>query len=212
MFKAVLFDFDGVVIDTEHKRFTDLRVVLKRYGLELEDSGFADLPGKKTAEFVREKFPTLEAGLPERIAEERRDLQHNELEGYKLIEGIKELLLSLKDKEYRLALVTGSQSFIVEELLDMNELSGYFEIMITGEDFKSSKPDPECYKLALGKLGLDKNEVVIIEDAPHGIEAGKKAGCKVFAVKSSFRGNELKKADKVFDTLSDIKAYFEKEK
>jgi HAD superfamily hydrolase (TIGR01509 family) len=212
MFKAVIFDFDGVIIDTEHKRFSDLKTVLAKHGLGLEDSAFSDLPGKKTAEFVHNHFPAIGREMAEKIAEERRDLQHNELDGHRLIEGIPGLLELLRSKEYRLAVVTGSQRFIVDELLDMHNLSEFFEIVITGEDFKSSKPDPECYRMALNRLGLKPDEAVIIEDAPHGITAAKRAGCKVFGVKTSFKGEELKEAEMVFNDAGEIRKHFESSK
>jgi len=212
MTKAVIFDFDGVLFDVEHKRFKDLKTVLKRYELELNDSTYSDMLGKKTIEFVRQNFPELDKKDVEKIAEERRDLQYNELEGNKLMEGAAELLEFLKSKDYRLVVVTGSQRFIVEELLEMHELSKFFEVVITGEDYRSSKPDPECYKMALEKLDLKAEEAVIIEDAAHGITAAKRLGCRVFGLKSSFKGDELKDADKVFNNLSEIKEFFEKEK
>jgi beta-phosphoglucomutase len=210
MIKAVLFDFDGVLFDTEHKRFSDLKAVLKRYELELEDSTYESMLGIKTTEFARKLFPELDKETLTKIAEERRDLQYNELDGNRVIDGVRELLGFLKSKGLKLAVVTGSRRFIVEELLEMHELSSYFEIVITGEDFKSTKPDPECFRMAVESFGFKPEEAIVIDDAAAGVRAAKALGCKAFGLKTYLKGDELDKiADKVFSTLVEIKDYFE---
>jgi len=74
----------------------------------------------------------------------------------------------------------------------------YFNVIISGESFKSSKPNPECYRITLDKLGFLPSETVIVEDSTTGIEAGKSMGCRVFAIKNYYGEKELSKADKIF--------------
>ncbi len=210
MIKAVLFDFDGVLFDTEHKRFYDLKAVLNRYELQLDDSAYESMLGTKTTEFVKRLFPHIEPELARQIAEERRDLQYNELEGNRVIEGITELLSFLKSKGLKMGVVTGSQRFIVDELLEMHGLSSYFEVVVTGEDFTGSKVDAACFMVAVEKLEIKPEEAIVVEDAVNGIVGAKKLGCKAFGLKTYLKGKELDKvADKVFETPAEIKEYFE---
>ncbi len=210
MIKAVIFDFDGVLFDTEHKRFSDLKAVLKRYELELPDSSYPDMLGKKTTVFVKGLFPNLDSATVSKIAEERRDLQYNAIEDDKVIEGIPRLLGILKDKGIKTAVATGSLRFIVDELLQMHELSSYFDVVVTGEDYGSSKPDPEGYAIALKRLGVKADEAVIIEDAPNGIEAAKKLGCTAFGLKTYMPDEQLKGADRIFGNADEISEFFGK--
>ena len=145
MIKGILFDFDGVIVDTESKKFEDIRKILVKHGLILKSSDFQSFIGKKTDFFLRKKFPSLSEEALQQIVKERRYLQFRNLQRYELIYGIKALLKYLKLKKYILALVTGSKKDFVNKLLKVNRISEYFKLIITGEEFKSSKPNPECY-------------------------------------------------------------------
>jgi HAD superfamily hydrolase (TIGR01509 family) len=208
MIKAVIFDLDGVIFDTEHKRFADLRRLLKRRGYVLGDSRFKELLGRKSEVFVKDAFPECKKSFCREIASQRRELQYHNLKGGRLIKGIPELLRHIKLEGYKTALTTGSKKFIVERLLDMYLLRLYFDVLITGEDYTSSKPDPECYRVTLKKLGVKPQEALVIEDAANGIKAAKKLGCKVFGLKTYLSEKEFKGADRVFSTPKEILKYF----
>ncbi len=207
MIKAVIFDMDGVIFDTEHKRFADLKRLLKMHGLILKASHFKELLGKKSDVFVKEVFPSCPMEFCKEIAIERRELQYHNLKGGRLIKGMPELLRHVKLEGYKTALVTGSKRQIVNRLLEMYLLRRYFDIIITGEDYKSTKPNPECYRLALKKTGARPKEALVIEDAPNGIAAAKKLGCRVFGLKTYLSNKELKEADRVFGTPKEIQKY-----
>ena len=208
MIKEVIFDMDGVIFDTEHKRFADLRRLLKRHGLVLKDTSFREMLGKKSELFVREVFPECKKEFCNEIASERREMQHHNLKGGRLIKGMPELLRHVKLDGYKTAVVTGSRKAIVDRLLEMYLLRRYFDVLITGDDFRSSKPNPECYRIALKKLGVKAKEAIVIEDAAHGVAAAKKLGCRVFGVRTYLSDKELSRADKVFGTPKEIMLYF----
>jgi beta-phosphoglucomutase len=207
MIKAFIFDMDGVIFDTEHKRFKDLKKILKRHGRVLDDSRFTEILGRKSETFVKEVFPGCSKEQCAEIAQERRELQYHGIKMGRLIKGTPELLRYLKLEGYKVGLATGSKKFIVEKLLDMYLMRKYFDVLITGEDYRSSKPDPECYRVATRKLGVAPKEAVVVEDAVSGIKAAKKVGCKVFGLKTYFTGKEMDIADKAFDTPKDILKY-----
>jgi beta-phosphoglucomutase len=212
MIKAFIFDMDGVIFDTEHKRFKDLKKILKRQGHVLDDSHFNEILGRKSETFVKDMFPVCSKAQCLEIAQERRELQYHGIKMGRLIKGTPELLRYLKLEGYKVGLATGSRRFIVEKLLDMYLMRKYFDVLITGEDYKSSKPNPECYQIAVKKLKVAPKEAVVIEDAVSGIKAAKKVGCRTFGLKTYFTGKELDMADKAFDTPKDILMYVKAKK
>ena len=207
MIKAIIFDFDGVIADTEHKKFEDLKEVTKNTPYSLKDSDFNLLIGKKTKSFFIELFPNIHNKDLKEILEKRRKIQYNNLEGYSLIKGLKKLLDYLLEKRIKMAICTGSEKKFIEKILEKQELQKYFNSVISGEMFSSSKPDPECYKLALLRLNLNPSEALVIEDSPAGISSAKKTGCKVLAVSTYLHREKLNEADKIFSNHEKILEY-----
>lgn len=212
MIKAIIFDMDGVIFDTEHKRFADIKRILKRHGVFLKKSSFSSMLGKKTEVFVKEVFPGATKSFCLQVAEERRELQHHSLKSGRLIKGVPELLRYIKLEGYKTAITTGSKKPIVKRLLQMYLLTRYFDLIVTGEDFKTSKPNPECYRVTLEKLGVKAREVIVIEDAINGVKAAKKLGCTVFGLRTYLSGKALSEADRSFATHKEILQFLKTKK
>ena len=168
--------------------------------------------GKKTHIFLSEKFPDMPDILIKEICKQRSIRLYGSFNTLKLIHGIKKLLVFLKSKKYVIALTTGSERNFAEKVLKINLLDKYFDIITSGEEFSSSKPNTECYKITLKKLNLVPLEAIVIEDSSAGIIAAKKIRCKVFAVKTYLSSKLLIEADKIFDNHTDILSYFKKSK
>lgn len=207
MVKGIIFDFDGVIVDTERKKFKDLKAILKKYNYTLDNKFFPDFIGKKTAHFLNEKFSSMNKDLIKKITEDRRKSQYSKFNTYTLIPGIQELLKYIRSKKLIIALTTGTRKDIVEEILKINSLKKYFNILVTGEDFHTSKPDPECYKVTLDKIKLPPEEVIVIEDSLAGIRAAKKAGCTVFALQVYFDKDYLNEADKILKDHTELQKH-----
>jgi len=207
MTKCFIFDFDGVIADTEKRKFHDLKKILGSYGYALNKLYFDKMVGKKTLFFLSSIYPELSKETLKEICSKRRKMQNSDISSYNPISGIKELLGFLKKKGYIIALTTGSEKNFVKKILKHNLIDSYFDLIISGESFKSSKPNPECYTLTLNKLGLSPSEAIIVEDSAAGIEAGKKSGCKVFAVMTYLNKRRLSKADKVFKSHKQVLSY-----
>lgn len=206
MIKAVLFDFDGVIVDTERARFVQLNNILKRYTLKLKEEWFKDILGLKTDVFLRKKFSNLSENNIKKISDERRDLLKKNPFRLKLYHGIDSSVITLS-KQYCLAVVTGTDKIIVKKILSNYNIDRYFNVLITGDMFSSSKPDSECYELALKKLRMKPDEVIVIEDSKVGILAAKKLNCIVFGYKNSYNKEQLKDADKIFSNHDELKKY-----
>ena len=209
MIKGIIFDFDGVIVDTETKKFSDLRGIMRKKGYSISNDIFPDFVGKKTFFFLNEKFPDISKKDFEDIMNKRRKLQHEQIGKNKLIAGIENLLYFLKKNNIKIGIATGSGKEFVEKILEINKIKDFFDFLVTGEDFSSSKPDPECFLKAIEKIKLPKEEIIIIEDSIAGITAAKSIDVKVFAIRTYLKNEELQKADKIFknhfDLLEEIK-------
>ena len=207
MIKGIIFDFDGVIVDTESKKFRDLNKLLVEDKKNLKEKDFSDMVGKKTVLFLSEKFPSMSKKRIEDINMRRKKIQTVGLDQLKLINGIKDLLVFLKSKNYILAITTGTERKAVEKILKITSLSKYFDYIVSGEDFKSSKPNLECYDITLKKMKLSSSEVIVIEDSIAGIKSAKSLGCMVFGIMTYLEKEKLSKADKIFKDHTRILGY-----
>jgi len=207
MTKAIIFDFDGVIADTEKERFDSLKIILKKYNYKLKNDDLKDLFGKKTDIFLKEKFSDMPNSIVKEIQSKRRKDQLINIKQTKIIPGITQLIKFLS-KNYTLAITTGSTKEVVDVVLKQNKLDKYFSITVTGEQFKSSKPDSECYILTLKKLKQKPSKIIIIEDSGAGITAGKDAGCIVYAIKNKYNSEQILRADKIFNSNKELIEYF----
>ena len=206
--KAVIFDMDGVLVDSE------------KYYIKLITEAFA-LNGKKVDE--RELYSIIGADeqrsleyictLVKRLGEEeplKRDifarLQDSRPEYRELLfDEVPDMLENLLTKGYILAIASSSSMKAIRRMLEETGLAKYFKVVVSGEEFVKSKPDPAIYNYAVERLGLKKEECVIIEDSAYGIEAGKRAGIDVIAVSRENAGQRQDRADLIIDTLRKLK-------
>jgi len=184
--KAVLFDLDGVLIDATEWHYEALNRALALFGFQITRyehlSSYNGLPTRRKLEML-----TLEKGLPQALhslisrAKQAYTREVILAQCHPTFE--KEYMLSrLKRDGYRLAVCSNAIGESVELMLKQAGLYDYFEFLISNEDVTRPKPDPEIYLAALGRMNLKASEVVIVEDAPHGLEAARKAGGHVCQV------------------------------
>lgn len=183
---AVVFDLDGVLVDATEWHYEALNRSLKLFGFSISRyehlSTYNGLPTRKKLEML-----TIEKGLPVAL----HGLINRVKQVYTREEILtkcrpvfeKEYMISrLKADGYRLALCSNAIRDSVELMVRQSGLYDYFEFLISNEDVKRAKPDPEIYHKAIERLGCKPQEIVIVEDAPHGIESGRKAGGHVCEV------------------------------
>lgn len=190
--KAFLLDMDGVVTNTESQYEAFWDRLKDKYGLKMEDFKHR-VKGKRLKDIVSEFFSFLPPEDQQKVA---HDIKTYELEEmvYTPIAGVVDFVKSLKETPYKTALVTGALRVRAQKAMKDIGLTDYFDILVTADDVSKGKPDPECFRMAAGKLGALPSESVVFEDAFNGIESAKSAGVeKIVGVMTNYPAEELTK-------------------
>lgn len=179
MIKAVVFDFDGLIIDTETPWYEAFRQIYQQYQVDLPLELWVKCVGTGYDQF--NPYDYLEACVKQVIdKDEIRRLsaeRHAHLiEREELRPGVKEYLKDAKAMGLKVGLASSSTREWVLSYLDRFRLTAYFDRIHTADDVKKIKPDPELYLRTLDCFGLASHEAVAFEDSPHGAAAAKKAG------------------------------------
>lgn len=186
--KAILFDMDGVLIEAKDWHYEALNQALQLFGYEINRfEHLTSYDGLPTS--MKLKKLTLEKGLPEQL--------HsfiNEMKQQYTVAMIQNLcrprfnheyaLSKLKSEGYRLAVGSNSIRMTIEMMMNYAKLTDYFEFMLSNQDVKNAKPDPEIYLTAISKMRLAPQECLIVEDNENGIKAAMASGAHVLVVKT----------------------------
>jgi beta-phosphoglucomutase len=184
--RAVLFDLDGVLIDATEWHYEALNRALAMFGFKISRydhlASYNGLPTRKKLEML-----SVEKGLPRSlhgmINRVKQVFTREEILNHCWPAFEKEYMMSrLKRDGYRVAVCSNAIGESVELMLRRSGLLDYFEFLMSNEEVKQAKPHPEIYLKALERLDLRPDQVVIVEDAPHGIEAAKRSGAHVCQV------------------------------
>lgn len=184
MIKAVLFDMDGVIIDSNHIHYDTWSEVLSEYGVKIDKKEFGMHLGESAYHFTEHfvKANNLKDPVDE-ILEKILDVSRRDRDKVLLKDGVKEVLPKLR-KNYRIALATGANREWAEYVIKKFSLD--FDYIIGGNEVKRAKPNPEIFLRCALKLKALEKECVVIEDALLGMQAAKKAGMKVIAIPDEF--------------------------
>lgn len=190
--KAFLFDFDGVITDSEPYVFEILKQMIKdNFGIELPYSDINMTIGcsdRKVAEYIANEYHIdYSVELSEKLKKNYPDY-YFEYEGIKPFPYLRDLLSILKDRGRKVAIVSSTDRAHLEAALSRMGLSGFIDTIISGSDVQNKKPSPEPYLKGLEALSVDKQDAVVIEDSPTGIQSAVNAGIDCIG----FEGSEVK--------------------
>lgn len=204
IYKAVLFDMDGVIIDSEPLHAEVFRRTLQRHGHEMNDEQYKMyFLGKTDEAGLRHYFEaTGIVGDPSAILTDKARA-YLEFAADKLVphQEVVELIDDLAAQGIALGLVTGSLRAEAEVTLRTLGIRDRFAVIVAAEDISRSKPHPEGYLKGARALGASPEVCVVIEDAPSGVQAAKAAGMRCVAVTSGHGADELQDATIVVDWL-----------
>ena len=188
MIKAVLFDMDGVLIDARNWHYEALNEALSPFGFnineELHLSKLDGLPTKVKLNYLTDNF-NLPKSIHDLIFNLKQDLT-NRLASYNCKPNVQhlEMLSNLKAFDIKVGVVTNSIRRTSQLMLDLAGITSYVDLLVTNEDVERNKPFPDPYLKALDILKLKSEDVLVIEDSQHGIEAAVNAKCRVLEVRN----------------------------
>lgn len=203
MIKAVLFDMDGLLVDTETLGIRVAVQVCKDLGIYLDLEEQRSFIGVTDEKFYQELFK--KRGLDYDVASVLR--KHFEIyekfltTELKAFEAACTLPKKLKAKGYKLALVSGSTKNQINIILEQLKINDDFDVVLSCDEITKSKPDPEGYLIAAKKLGVEPSECLVFEDAQTGVLAAKNAEMRVVGVANA-GGQDLSSADFVIENLA----------
>lgn len=207
--EALIFDMDGVLIDSEPLHKQAKQIAFAEAGLLVPMEVYEEFKGRPDHTIVTEVVARYGNGQLSAIEVlERKHRAFEEIEGdLALIPGVVEFLEWASDEGYRLALATSATPRNQETAFERFGLTRFFDVVVRAGDYAVPKPDPAVFLAALQRLGSSADRSWIVEDSLNGVIAGKGAGCFVAAITSSFSRNELKDAgaDFVFDHFAELR-------
>jgi beta-phosphoglucomutase len=207
MIKGILFDMDGVLVDSEEFICEAAMKMFSELCIWVEPDDFKPFIGMGENRYlggVAEKYGYL---LDIEVAKFRTYTIYGEMVKGKLkpLHGVKAFINHCHDKGIKMAVASSADRMKVDiNLKEMGFSNSTFEAIITGSEVVNKKPHPEIFLTAATKLGLKPEECLVVEDAINGILAGKAAGCKCLALTTSFKADQLAQADWICSDLSDI--------
>ena len=212
--EAVIFDFDGVIVDTEPLHYSAFQRTLEPLGLHFTWEEYVETYiGFDDRDAFRYAFSSLGTPLsPEGLHDliEQKALFFAEVirSGVSAYPGVLDLISHLHARKSPLAICSGALRADIDPILSMLGITDCFDVIVTADDVAASKPDPECYLLAFQRLqsahhcSFTKAATLAIEDTPAGISAAKAAGLLVCAVTNSYSADRLDQATFVTESLS----------
>jgi len=204
---AVIFDMDGVIVDSEP--------VFKALNKELFQTLNITVPEDIQSQFVGgsayrkwrliKEHCGLTQTLEELISYQRRFFQTKEILFEELLfSGVRHLLERLKSNNIPMALASSSDKERINKVIEQCNLFGFFKVVVSGEEFEESKPDPEIFLHTASKLGIEPKKCIVIEDSLNGLTAADRAGMKKIGVKHKQISMDLSLADLTISSLEEL--------
>jgi len=206
MIDTVFFDLDGVIVDSEPIHAKAKRIILDSYSINYPDSIFDDFIGQPDEVFFRHVYENLDKKKNpyKQLLQEKYNQFFELIPEMKLVEGFTSFINEIKKRNIKTALVSSTSTYTFGLIDKQFHLANLFDLLITEKDTDRHKPFPDPYIKALQTLPASVDSTVVIEDSPNGIKSAKEAGCKVFALTTSFKREKLIEADEILNSYKEI--------
>lgn len=213
MIKAIIFDMDGVICDTEFYDFQVQRAFILKHNPDLlEETDLSVMVGQS----YERLYQTLKSFIGNKLTLDEIEVDFKKFvkEAYQNVDYLSlfrseiiNILDWAKVKGIKLAVASSSPTVHIMEILETCGIKDSFDIINSGEHFQESKPNPEIYLQTLSDLGVAADEAIAIEDSANGIRAAKNAGIKVVAYRENRLGIDQTEADEIVDDMKAFKQY-----
>lgn len=207
MIEAVIFDMDGVLIDSEVEYINRFKNLFHKVGLTFSKEKASQIIGsssERTNELLHQWLgDTIDVSECWRLWHE--ELKVNPIDYSKLqVEGAYDLLATLKAKGYKIGLASATELDRIYEQMEAAGLLPFFDAISSGHEVPHSKPDPGVYLKTMERLGVEPEQCIVVEDSFYGIQAGKSAGCYVIGRQVEMFNIDQRKADELITDLPQV--------
>ena len=204
MKQAILYDVDGLMVDSEQLGIRTVERIMQRYDVQLTDTEKQGFIGITDEKFYRELLASRGLDLDvKQILREHFDLYEGDLPNVQVFQGVAASFERFTPR-YKLAVVSGSTLYQVNIILQIVG-SPKMDVKVTCDDVEQSKPDPQPYLTAAQRLQVEPRNCVVLEDATSGVISAKRAGMKVIGVRIGNQGRQdLSQADRIVETLDEV--------
>lgn len=206
MIKAIIFDMDGLMIDSERVTFECYQEILKGMNLTMDEEFYKTLLGKPLKGIYQRFYDVYGNDFPiEDVIKDVHALMAKrfETEGVPIKTGLKSLLEYLKENNYKTIVATSSNRDRVDTILAQAQITDYFDDSICGDEVTKGKPNPEVFLKSCQKLDVNVDEAIVLEDSEAGIQASYDAGIKVICI-PDMKYPEKQYEEKTFKILKDL--------
>ena len=201
MIRAIIFDMDGVLVDSMGVHFEVWRELLRPY-TNLSQKKFNSWSGKSTLDIlsiVQKKYRFVSDA--EEFKNRKNDLYIKSISKVKLFPNVKSVLEYLKGKRVTLMVATSETLEVADKLLKIFKIRKYFSVVVGEDMVKNAKPSPDIFLLASKLANYKPRQCLVVEDSPTGIEAAKAAGMQVIALPTTHKKEELQNATLITTNL-----------
>ena len=212
MIKAIIFDMDGLMIDSERVTFECYQERLKDMNLTMDEEFYKTLLGKPINGIYQRFYDVYGNDFPiQNVIQDVHQLmaERFETEGVPVKKGLVELLHYLKDNNYKTIVATSSNRDRVDKILAQAKITEFFDDSICGDEVTKGKPNPEVFLKSCQKLGVNVDEAIVLEDSEAGIQASYDANIKVICIPDMKYPEEqyVKMTTKILDSLDQVIDY-----
>ena len=206
MIKAIIFDMDGLMIDSERVTFECYQERLKDMNLTMDEEFYKTLLGKPIKGIYQRFYDVYGNDFPiENVIQDVHQLmaERFETEGVPVKKGLVELLHYLKDNNYKTIVATSSNRDRVDKILAQAKITEFFDDSICGDEVTKGKPNPEVFLKSCLKLGVNVDVAIVLEDSEAGIQASYDANIKVICI-PDMKYPKKQYEEKTFKILKDL--------
>nr|WP_321238301.1 HAD family phosphatase [uncultured Tolumonas sp.] len=214
--KAIFFDFDGTLVNSEPLHFQMWQQVLTDYGVGLTEQQYKEYyAGVPTVLNAMDMVKRFALSVPYDVLSNAKKALTRAVvadSGFPLMPAVLETLVHFSRGGLKLGIVTGAARKNVKVTLGLNSLDAYFSVIVSGEDISRNKPAPDCYLLAMEMLGVSKSECLAFEDTESGVRAAASAGITCLAVPTVMSSHhDFPDATGIFASLQQASEWVDRE-
>ncbi len=207
MIRAIVFDFDGLILETEGPSLESWIEIYREYGFQIPlEKWHNDIGSDRGFEPVDHLAALVGEGLDRAATQDRRDQRKNELiEALDLMEGVRDYIADAQRMGLKLAIASSSSREWVLGHIERLGIHAFWDAVLTRDDVARTKPAPDLYVAAVKALDVQPSQAVALEDSPNGIAAAKEAGLRCVAVPNALtRGLDVSRADVRLTSLAEM--------